>query len=143
MGRALVVNDSIIIPGRELIVTHARSAGPGGQNVNKVNTKAVLRWQVAATAALPDDMRRRFLTKYATRINGDGELVLTGDEHREQSRNLAACRDRLQAMVLAVVTPPRRRRTTKPTKGSVERRIEKKQRTSAKKQSRSFRGGEE
>jgi ribosome-associated protein len=136
MPRALVVNDQITIPAAELHATFARSAGPGGQNVNKVNTKAVLRWQAAATPSLPEAVLRRFLTRYANRINGEGELVLSADEHREQSRNLNSCRERLQQMILSVVTPPRRRVKTRPSRAAVERRIKAKQRTSEKKRGR-------
>ena len=116
-----------------------RSAGPGGQNVNKVSTKAVLRWQVVATPSLPEAVRRRFLERYANRINGEGELVIAADEHREQSRNLAACYERLRQMILAVLHPPRRRVKTRPSRAAVERRIESKQRSSEKKQRRPFR----
>lgn len=141
MPRALVINEQITIPAGELQATFARSAGPGGQNVNKVNTKAVLRWQVAATPSLPEAVRRRFLTRYANRVNSEGELVLSADEHREQSRNLTACREKLQQMVLAVVAPPRRRVKTRPSRAAVERRIKAKQQNSEKKQRR--RGGGE
>lgn len=138
MGRALVVNESIVIPGRELVVSHARSAGPGGQNVNKVNTKAVVRWRVGDSKALADDAKRRFLTKYAARINAGGELVLSADEHREQSRNLAACHERLVKMVRSILQAPRRRVKTKPSQASIKRRLEKKQRTGQKKENRRF-----
>jgi ribosome-associated protein len=136
MPRAIVINDQITIPAAELQASFVRSAGPGGQNVNKVNTKAVLRWQAAATPSLPEAVRRRFLTRYANRVNSAGELVLSADEHREQSRNLRACHDRLQQMILAVLAPPRRRVKTRPTRAAVERRIKAKQRTSEKKQGR-------
>ena len=133
MPRAIVVNDDITIPGAELVVTYARSAGPGGQNVNKVNTKAVLRWQVRETPSLPAAIRRRFLDRYANRVNNVGELVLAADEHREQGRNLTACRDKLRAMVESVAVAPRRRVKTRPSRGAVERRIRNKQQQSEKK----------
>jgi ribosome-associated protein len=136
MPRALVVNADISIPAAELIFTFARSAGPGGQNVNKVNTKAVLRWRVVDTPSLPPAVRARFLAKYGNRVNADGELVLASDEHREQGRNLTACREKLRTMIAAVLTPPRRRIKTRPSRGAVERRIESKQRQSEKKQGR-------
>ena len=139
MARALIVNDAITIPAAELQVSFARSAGPGGQNVNKVNTKAVLHWAVRSSEALPPAVRARFLTRYANRINTEGELVLSSDEHREQPRNLNACREKLRAMVLSVLKPPRRRVKTKPTRASVQRRIVSKQRQGEKKRSR--RGG--
>lgn len=139
MPRPLVVTPTLVIPAAELAITYARSAGPGGQNVNKVNSKAVLRWQVASTPSLPEDVRRRFLARYATRINGAGELVLDADEHREQSRNVAACRERLATMIVAVLKPPRRRIKTRPSRAAVERRIASKQRTAQKKEQRRYR----
>jgi ribosome-associated protein len=139
MSRPLVVNAEIVIPGAELETTFARSAGPGGQNVNKVNSKAVLRWQVRASPSLPEAVRRRFLQRYANRVNGEGEIVIAADEHREQSRNITACRDRLRELIVAVATPPRRRIKTRPSRAAVERRIQSKQRNSQKKQQR--RGG--
>ncbi len=141
MARALVVNDAITIPAAELKVSFARSAGPGGQNVNKVNTKAMLRWAARESATLPPAVKTRLLARYGNRINNEGELVLTSDEHREQARNLHACREKLRAMILSVLKPPRRRVKTKPTRASVERRIVSKQRQGEKKRSR--RGGVE
>jgi len=142
MPRSLVVNADIIIPAGELQLSFARSAGPGGQNVNKVISKAVLRWQVVATASLPEAVRRRFVTRYANRINVAGELVLSSDEYREQPRNTAACMERLRTMILAVLVPPRRRVKTRPPRAAVERRIKSKQQTSEKKQRRRYRGDE-
>ena len=136
MARPLVVNAEIVIPGAELETTFARSAGPGGQNVNKVNSKAVLRWQVRATPSLPEAVRRRFLERYGNRVNGDGELVMAADEHREQSRNITACRERLREMIASVIAAPRRRVKTRPSRGAVERRIKSKLRNSEKKQGR-------
>ena len=123
-------------------LSFARSAGPGGQNVNKVSSKAVLRWRVAETESLPEAVRRRFVTKYGNRINVAGELVLSCDEHREQPRNTASCMERLRTMITAVLKPPRRRVTTRPPRAAVERRIKRKQQTSEKKQRRRYRGEE-
>jgi ribosome-associated protein len=142
MARSLIVNAEITIPAAELQFSYARSAGPGGQNVNKVSSKAVLRWHAAATSSLPEAVRRRFLTKYASRINAAGELVLACDEHREQPRNAAACLERLRTMITAVLKPPRRRVKTRPPRAAIERRIKLKQQTSEKKQRRRYRGEE-
>jgi len=136
MARAIVVNDVITIPGAELTVTYARSAGPGGQNVNKLNTKAVLRWQVVASPSLSAGVRKRFLDRFGNRVNNEGELVLAADEHREQARNLTACRERLRQMLLSVATPPRRRLKTRPPRSAVEKRIRSKQQQSEKKSRR-------
>lgn len=139
MPAPLVVNSEISIPAAELAFSFARSAGPGGQNVNKVNTKAVLHWRVRESPSLPSGVRGRFLAKYGNRVNVDGELVLACDEHREQGRNVTACREKLRAMIAGVVAPPRRRIKTRPPRAAVERRIQSKQRLSEKKRGR--RGG--
>lgn len=118
--------DRLRVPARELTITFARSSGAGGQNVNKVNTKAVLRWPVRASRAIPADVRTRFAERFATRITTDGELVLSSDRHRDQGRNVADCLAKLDAMLTAVATPPRPRRKTRPSRGAVERRLEQK-----------------
>ncbi len=139
MPRPLPVNAEITIPAAELEMSFARSAGPGGQNVNKVSSKAVLRWNVTASPSLPDGVRRRFLQRFGTRVNTAGELVIAADEHREQSRNASACYERVRQMILAVAAPPRRRIKTRPSRAAVERRIQTKQRTGEKKRQRRFR----
>jgi ribosome-associated protein len=142
MPRPLVVNAEIVIPAAELRASYARSSGPGGQNVNKVSSKAVLHWQVVATPSLPEPVRRRFVAQYGNRINGEGELVIAADEHREQSRNLSAAYERLRVMISSVLNPPRRRVKTRPSRAAVERRIQSKHRSSEKKQRRQFRPDE-
>ncbi len=132
----LLVTPRISIPMRELQFTFARSGGPGGQNVNKVNTKATLRWAVAATTSLPEAVRERFLAKYRRRVTVEGDLVLASQRFRDQSRNVADCLDKLRAMVAAVAAPPARRIRTMPSRGSIERRLEGKRRKAAKKGSR-------
>lgn len=138
MPRPLVINRDIVIPAGELHITFARSAGPGGQNVNKVSSKAIMRWRVTQTASLAESVRQRFVQRYANRINAAGELVLSADEHREQSRNLAACRRRLHAMVLSVLRAPPARIKTRPSRAAVERRVAAKRRAAEKKQRRRF-----
>jgi ribosome-associated protein len=139
MPRQLIVTPELVIPGGELALSYARSAGPGGQNVNKVSSKAVLRWQVAATPSLPPAVRQRFVAKYGNRINAAGELVIAADEHREQSRNISACYERLRQMIVAVLKPPRKRVKTRPSRAAVERRVEAKNRRSETKARRRFR----
>jgi ribosome-associated protein len=132
----LVVNSRIRIPTSEFYFTFVRSSGPGGQNVNKVNSKAVLRWSVTASRSLPDDVRRRFLAKYGNRLTGDGELIVTSQRFRDQGRNVADALEKLRAMLAAVATPPKIRKPTKPSRGSIARRIQAKQIGSKKKQMR-------
>ncbi len=116
------------IPESELEFSFSRSSGPGGQNVNKTETKATLRWDVLHSRALPEDVRARFLRTFATRISGDGALVLSSQRHRERPRNIEECRAKLAAMLRAVATPRRKRRPTRPGRGAVEARLEAKKR---------------
>jgi len=143
MPRPLVINSQIQIPGAEISLSFARSAGPGGQNVNKVNSKAVLRWNVAKSTQLPYAAKSRLLERFSGRINQVGELVLASDTHREQPRNVSACYEKLRQLILAVLVAPRPRLKTRPSRGSVERRLQKKQQMSKRKQSRRFRPGSE
>ena len=125
------------IPERELVFTFARSSGPGGQNVNKTETKATLRWAVLQSPSLPVDVRARFMRSFASRITTEGELVLSSQRHRDRLRNVDDCLEKLAAMLRQVATPRRKRRPTRPSRGAVERRItEKKRRGSAKSERR-------
>jgi len=121
---------------RELDFTFARSSGPGGQNVNKTETKATLRWAVASSSSLPADVRARFLRAFATRITTQGELVLSSQRHRDRLRNVDDCLEKLAAMLRQVATPRRKRRPTRPSRGAVERRITAKKRQSSAKRER-------
>lgn len=132
----LVVNEKIKVPLRELKFTYARSQGPGGQNVNKVNSKATLRWAVVDNTSIPAGVRQRFLERYKRRITGDGDLLLTSQRFRDRGRNVADCLERLRELIRSVATPPKSRKATKPTKGSIVRRRKRKEATSQKKQQR-------
>jgi ribosome-associated protein len=132
----LSVTPAIQIPDSEFEFTFARSSGPGGQNVNKVNSKAVLRWSPVASSSLPNDVRERFVSRYASRLTSAGELILTSQRSRDQNRNAEDCLDRLKEMLLSVTRKPITRRATKPTRGSHKRRLEGKRLQSGKKQNR-------
>lgn len=132
----LVVNRSIQIPRSELKFRYVRSSGPGGQNVNKVSSKAELRWNAGASTALPEDVRGRFLERYAARISQAGEIIVTSQSYRDQPRNTSDCLRKLKSMILAVAEPPPKRKTTRPTHGSRERRLKAKRNIGEKKQSR-------
>jgi len=132
----LVVNKRIQVPLREFRFTYARSPGPGGQNVNKVNTKATLHWNVTRTASLPETVRQRFLKTFRGRINQDGELYLSSSRFRDQGRNVADCLEKLRAMLAQVAVTRAPRKKTKPSAGANRRRLDAKRRQSEKKRQR-------
>lgn len=126
MLRTLRVGDRIRVEADELRFQFARSAGAGGQNVNKVNSKAILRFAVAASPGLPPDVRERFLRRFAPRITLEGDLILTSQRSRDQRRNVDDCLDKLAAMLAQVAEAPKPRRPTRPGRGSTERRLREK-----------------
>ena len=132
----LKITDNLAIPIREFEFRYSRSPGPGGQNVNKVNTKVTLRWQVDKCELLPEDLVRRLKKKYARLINKEGVLLVTSHRFRDQGRNVADCLTKLKELVLAVAKAPKVRKKTKPSRASKFRRLESKKRNSEKKQSR-------
>src|SRR2546422_2368301 len=87
------------IPDRELQWSFVRSSGPGGQNVNKVASKAVLRWDLAGSPSVPAEVKARLRTLQRRRITGDGELLLTSQRFRDQERNRLDCLDKLREMI--------------------------------------------
>lgn len=126
----LVVNDRIQIHEDEFTWSFVRAGGPGGQNVNKVASKAVMRWNVRATTSLPDDVKARFETQQRRRITLEGELIVTSQRYRDQERNRQDCLEKLQAMVLQATVVPKPRKKTKPSRAAKERRITNKKRRS-------------
>ncbi len=122
------------IPSHEYELSFSRSSGAGGQNVNKVNTKATLHWNVLKSTSLPASVHDRFLKKYQNKISVEGLLTLSSQEHRTQHMNIASVIKKLHDMIESVALPPKIRKATKPTKSSVNERIkEKKSRGSTKK----------
>jgi ribosome-associated protein len=124
------------VPLREIEIGFVRSSGPGGQNVNKVNSKAVLRWAFGESRALPAAVRERFAERYSHRLTRGDEIVISSDRYRDQGRNAADCVAKLQAMVAAVAMPPRPRKATRPTRAARERRLVAKHRRAQVKQRR-------
>jgi ribosome-associated protein len=136
MSDTLDVGPHIKIPSREFLWSYARGSGPGGQNVNKVSSKAILTWQVAGSPSLPVGVRQRFLAKFQSKILDDGTIQIASDKFRDQKRNVDDCLAKLAAMIEDVLTPPKPRKKTKPTRGAVERRLAEKKAQSARKSSR-------
>jgi ribosome-associated protein len=143
MGRALRIGDRIRVEGSELRFQFARSAGAGGQNVNKVSTKAILRWSVRDAPGLPPDVRERFLQRFARRVTRGGELVLASQRFRDQRRNVEDCLEKLAMMLAQIADAPAQRHPTRPTRSSAERRLSIKRTRSALKRLRGRPGGED
>jgi ribosome-associated protein len=139
----LTITDTIAIADDELEWSYARSGGPGGQNVNKVASKAVLRWKAGASAApIPPAARDRMRAAFPSRFTTEGDAVIQSQKYRDQERNKEDCLLKLAEMVRAALVEPAVRKKTKPTKGAKKRRLADKRRASAKKQSRRAPGDE-
>ena len=139
----LEVTPSIAIEESDLSERFVRASGPGGQNVNKVATAVELRFDVAGSAALTEDVKARLRTLAGTRMTADGVLMIDARRYRTQPQNRADARERLADLIRQALVRPRNRRKTRPTKGSVERRIESKQKRGQTKRGRGSVGGDE
>ena len=124
------ITDHIAIDESELTETFVRASGPGGQNVNKLATAVQLRFDVRHSPSLPADVRARLAALAGRRLTQDGVLVIIAQRHRTQERNREDARTRLVELIRQAVVPPKRRRLTRPTAASRERRIESKKRRS-------------
>jgi ribosome-associated protein len=124
------ITDQISIDESELTETFVRASGPGGQNVNKLATAVQLRFDVRHSPSLPADVRARVALLAGRRLTQDGVLVIIAQRHRTQERNREDARERLTELIRQAAVPPKRRRPTRPTAASRERRIESKKRRS-------------
>jgi ribosome-associated protein len=138
----LEITPGLRIPEGELRLSFARSSGPGGQNVNKVSSKAILHYDVLQSPSLPAEVRARFAARYASRLTNAGEVVIHSEEFRDQPKNIDACYRKLREMILPVLKPPKKRRATKPTRGSKVRRLKEKKVRSQVKEGRRYKAGE-
>lgn len=135
-GGALRVSGTLTIPAVELGWRFSRSSGPGGQSVNTSDSRVELVWDVHASTAVTEHQRARILTRLG-RDDGAGPIVVVAAEHRSQLRNREAARDRLAELLRAAIAPPSpRRRPTRPSRSSVERRLTGKRRRSQAKRTR-------
>jgi ribosome-associated protein len=124
----LTIDRRHVIPGVELEMRAARASGPGGQGVNTTDSAVELRWNVDDSVALTDTERRRVRSRLSNRITQDGTLIVRAADHRSQHRNREAARSRLRDLLRAALRPPKKRKPTRPTRASKERRLESKRR---------------
>ena len=126
----LFVNSSLSIPDNELDWAFSRSGGPGGQHANKSNTRVELTWEIASSEALTATQRRRLVDAFGPKLR------VVADDERSQARNRSLASERLASRLAEALKPVRKRRATKPTRGSQKRRVEAKRRNSQRKQLR-------
>ena len=127
MADDLFISEKLSLPEWELQESFVQASGPGGQNVNKVATAVQLRWNIEASS-LPAPIKARFRRRYGSRLTQAGDLIIDARSHRSQAQNRRAARERLVEMIKGVAEPPKRRIKTKPTGGSVRRRLAAKKR---------------
>lgn len=136
MADDVIINDLLTIPAQELEITASRSSGPGGQHVNKTDTRIQVRWNVPASAVLSDSQRTRLLRNLGPRLTDAGDLLLACDANRSQRRNRDEALQRLAALVREALIPPKPRKKTRPSRAAVERRLDEKKLRSGVKRTR-------
>ncbi len=116
----------------------SRSGGPGGQNVNKVNTKVELRFVVSDSILLSDQEKQLIREKLANKINLEGELIIVSQTERSQLKNKVQAIERFYQLIAFALTPRKKRKPTRPTRASKERRLDSKRKQAEKKSNRRF-----
>lgn len=121
---------------RELVFTSSRSSGPGGQHVNKVSTKVELRFHIPNSGLLNDEEKDILLIKLKNKINSEGELIIVSQDERSQLKNKEKAIEKFYDLLQKALTPPKKRKPTKPTQASKEKRLEEKRIIADKKEKR-------
>jgi ribosome-associated protein len=132
----LRVNSRLVIPPSELQVSFTRAGGPGGQKVNRTASQVQLRFSITESTSLGDRRRQTLLAALKARLTASGELLIRAKSHREQARNLADARERLARLLSVALQPRLKRKATRPTRASRERRLEAKRHRSQRKRDR-------
>jgi len=126
MAEDLILSRTRVLPGHSLTVRTARASGPGGQHVNRTETKVQLSFDPRAVLWIDEGTRLRILALAGRQVDSEGCIYLTSQEHRDQAQNLEAAREKLKALVLKALVRPKRRIATKPTRASKARRVDEK-----------------
>src|SRR5688572_17822308 len=133
MAEDLQLSRTRVIPGSAISVRTARASGPGGQHVNRTETKVQLRFDPQAVPWIDAGMRLRIISLAGRNVDSEGCLLFVSQEHRDQAQNLDAAREKLRALVLKALVRPKLRIATKPSRAAKARRVdEKKQRAKTK-----------
>ncbi len=134
--KRMIINGAIQIPYSELQFRFARSSGKGGQNVNKVNSKAIMTWNPLESESLPDDVKLRLLERHGHRLTAEGELQIQSERFRDQPQNIRDCLTKLAQILSGIALPPKKRIATRPSRAAKKKRLETKRRHSEKKKGR-------
>lgn len=136
MKEDLIINRKLIIPASELKISFIRSQGPGGQNVNKTSTAVQLRFNLSYLYDLEDETLDRIRNSAGSRLTIEDEIIIKSQKFRSQEKNLKEAYERLKTIITDGLKKPKKRKKTKPTAESGERRLKKKKITSEKKKLR-------
>ena len=131
------ITEDLAIPDEEVVFTTSRSGGPGGQNVNKLETRVTLRFDLAGSSSLSEEQKARLHERLATRITKDGALLVTSQKHRTQAANRDAAAERFAELIRDGLREEAPRKKTKPSRAAKARRLESKRRQSQRKRERS------
>lgn len=143
MKNDLLVKDNIVIPESELEITASRAGGPGGQHVNKTDTRITVRWNVINTIALNEEQKGLVLINLQARLTGDGDLIIHNSESRSQQQNKKLALNNLADEIRKALYVPKKRKPTKVKRSAVEARLQSKVQRSAIKKNRSKKHSED
>jgi ribosome-associated protein len=129
----VLISPELSIPEAELSYRATRAGGPGGQHVNTSSTRVELWWNVAGSASLSDDQRRRLMTKLGARVDSEGWLRLVSARSRSQLQNRKDVTERFRTVLVQALAVPRKRKKTRPSRAAKERRLAGKKHTAIKK----------
>jgi ribosome-associated protein len=139
----MVIARGIEVSRDEVSLEFSRSSGPGGQHVNKTESRVTLRFNLRETNAIPAADKARMLEKLASQVTKTGDILVSSETYRDRQRNIETAFERMEALLARAFVKPKPRKKTKPSRGAKERRLEEKRRTSSRKTTRKSPGRDE